>query len=117
MLISLRADVNTSFSSVESDEDGQYDIWTVDRAGAYLIYGWVKFSYITNETVALWQTLDGQNRNFQKKTVSETEIFFVCEYLLVKGMRIRMDSKSNFKDSSFHVYRLLNQAENRSHCL
>lgn len=101
----MRADVNTSFSSVEIDERGLYDIWTVDKPGSYLIYGWVKFSGVTNETVTLRHMLDGKSRTLQMNTVNMTEIFFFCESLLVKGI-IRMDSKSNVKDSLFHVYRL-----------
>lgn len=98
------------FPPVEGGEQGSYDIFTVDKTATYLIYGWVKLSDVANEEIVLKQTdvnNEGQNEGtIQKRTVSNTEIFFFEKLLLANGVRISITSKSVVTDGLFHFYEL-----------
>ncbi len=112
MLICQCADGNKSFSSIESDEKERYDIFTVNRTGTYLIYGWVKLSDITGETVTLkmWRPQKRQpllnTRDIVAKIANTTEIFFFERALLVENTRISVFFSSAYTDSLFHAYEL-----------
>lgn len=98
---------NISFSSIESDEQGIYDIFTVDKAGTYIIDGWVKFSDFTSEDVSLIQTFNKRAVTIQKKNASKTEIFFLEKVRLANGNRISIKFlKSTYTDSTFNFYKL-----------
>lgn len=92
-----------SFSPIESDEKGRYDIFTADKAGTYLIFVWVKFSGITNDEVALNRLWSQRDRNIKKKKANETEIFFSERVKLPDSGRISIYFKSTHTDSRFYV--------------
>lgn len=101
---------NISFSSTESSEQGRYHIFTVNKTATYSIYGWVKFSDITDEEVTLEQTLKKDNRIIQNKNNREGEVFFLKKTIkMVRGTRISLYFKSTYTDSLFLVYELRNQ--------
>lgn len=99
------------FFSIESDEQGIYDIFTVEKGATYLILGWVKFSEAPNEELTLIQMRNGEdNRTLQRKTETETEnqeeIFFGTKVKMAPGAKISISFPSEYKDSSFIVYEL-----------
>lgn len=102
---------NISFSSTESDEQGRYDIFSVDKGATYSIYGRVTLSNVNGEEVTLTQTFKGHNVTLQKKNAIETEIFFFTTVKLANGSRLSMYCKSACSSSTFFVYEL--QAEIR----
>lgn len=95
---------NISFSSTETGEQGRYDIFTVNKAGTYLIYGWVKLGENVVENITLMQTLNEQNRTIQKK--NGAEIFFCEKVQMTNGVRISIYFQSTYTDSRFHIYEL-----------
>ncbi|KAF0042340.1 hypothetical protein F2P81_005872 [Scophthalmus maximus] len=108
--LSDAAKVHISRTLKKGGEQGSYDIFTVDKTATYLIYGWVKLSDVANEEIVLKQTdvnNEGQNEGtIQKRTVSNTEIFFFEKLLLANGVRISITSKSVVTDGLFHFYEL-----------
>eukprot|EP00064_Thunnus_orientalis_P006947 superscaffoldBa00000747_g6966 len=106
---SATAKVNITRILKESDEKGRYDIFTTDKAGTYLIYGWVKISDNTSEEIILQCTWENTNRTIQKKhrEKNETEIFsFFDRVQLANNSRMSIYFKSICRDSSVHVYEL-----------
>lgn len=92
--------------SIESDEQGTYNIFIADKAATYLIYGWVILSDVHGKDVTLTQTLEGNHRVITRQTADKKEIFFFDKIKLVKNVSISIDLHTAFTDSLFHVYEI-----------
>lgn len=106
ILVSPYADGKSFFFLTESDEQGIYNIFTVEKAATYLIYGWMKFPDIPGKDIALRQTWKGTHRDVKIQKANKAEIFFFDKIKLVKDSRLSVYSCSAFTDSLFHVYEL-----------
>ncbi|KAG7513395.1 hypothetical protein JOB18_006816 [Solea senegalensis] len=96
--------VISAHSLKKRDEEGTYDLFTVDKAATYLIYGWVKLSDITSEDVVLMQTFKEDERVIEKKKAERSEVFFFKRKLLVNNSTVSIHFKSAYTDGLFHVY-------------
>lgn len=94
-----------SLFSAESNDQGEYDIFTVDKSATYIIYGWLKFAEVPAKEVILRQTFKGDYRDI-RKLPDNASIFFFEEIKMVTGSRLSIHSHSPFKDGLFHVYEL-----------
>lgn len=106
ILVSSYADGKSFFLLTEGDEQGIYNIFTVEKAATYLIYGWMRFSDIPGRDIVLRQTWNEKPRIVKTQRANKTEIFFFDKIKLVKGSRLSVYSYSAFTDSLFHVYEL-----------
>ncbi|XP_078025259.1 uncharacterized protein LOC144463733 [Epinephelus lanceolatus] len=95
------AKINTTFKLKMSG-----DIFTVNKTATYLIFGWVRFSDDTSKEVTLMQTLKGNNRTIEKKTIEEEFCFIGQKVILLNSSSLSIYSKSHYTDSLFHVYEL-----------
>ncbi|KAK2835796.1 hypothetical protein Q5P01_016280 [Channa striata] len=86
-------------------EKGRYDIFIVNKAAKYRIYGWVKLAHITSEDVILRTTHNQDNRILEKKKSFSIMSFFV-EALLANNNTISIYFNSSCTDSLFHVLEL-----------
>lgn len=100
---------NMVSSSAETDEQGTYDIFTADKLANYQILGWVKLLNVSSEEIRLMGVLGKSNRTLQKQKVDKADIFFYSQVNMAPHMRIRIQLKSNYTDSLFHVCELRNQ--------
>lgn len=94
-----------SLFSAESNDQGEYDVFTVDKSATYLIYGWLKFAEVPAKVVTVRQTFKGDYRDI-RTLQDNTNIFFFEEIKMVTGSRLSVHSHSPFKDGLFHVYEL-----------
>ncbi|CAB1452748.1 unnamed protein product [Pleuronectes platessa] len=89
------------------DGQGTYDIFTANKAGNYLIYGWVKPQSITDDKIVLMQKepIDegGKQRGINEQSGNKTEIFFFNTVRLGKNWRIILKFMFDYTDSLFHV--------------
>lgn len=94
-----------TFSIVESDEKGRYDIFTAQKSSRYLIYGWVALTHITSDEVILRQVFNGNSRKIQKKESAKLVSFF-NHTLLFNQTRISIYFNASCTDNLFHVHEL-----------
>lgn len=92
---------------LEFDAGKGRHIFTADKAAIYLIYGWVKFSNITDELPELRQIWNEDVRTLSRERIKQTEMFFFTKVTLVSNSSIRLlFSKTEFVDNCFHIYEL-----------
>lgn len=94
-----------SISSVVTNQMGRYDIFTANKTGHYLVYGWVKVPNITEEEIVLEQIREG-SREIDTKQIKSEEVFLFGRVYLAENTRVSVSFKSNYTDNSFHVYEL-----------
>lgn len=95
-----------SISSIESNEQGTYDIFIAEKAAVYLIYGWVTFPDNTSKKCTVKTTRNGQSRLHLTKTEAKTEMFFFDKVRMSDTSKMIIELNSTFTDSSFHIYEL-----------
>lgn len=95
-----------SISSVVTNQLGRYDIFTANKAGKYLVYGWVKVPNITEEEIVLEQGREGDTREIETKQIKSEEVFLFFKVMLAENTTVSVSFKSNYTDNSFHVYEL-----------
>lgn len=93
-----------SISSVVTDQLGRYDIFTANKTGTYLVYGWVKFPNITEEEIVLEQGREGKTIEIETKQIKSKEVFLFCRVKLAENTTVSVSFTSNYTDNSFHVY-------------
>lgn len=96
-----------SISSVVTDQLGRYDIFTANKTGTYLVYGWVKVpNPVTEEEIVLEQGREGNTIEMETKQIISEEVFLFCRVMLAENTTVSVRFKSNYTDNSFHVYEL-----------
>lgn len=94
-----------SLFSAERSDEGEYDVFTVDKSATYLIYGWLRFAEVPAKDVTVRQMFKGDHRDMRTRR-DNTTVFFFEEIKMVTGSRLSIRSHSPFKDGLFHVYEL-----------
>lgn len=95
-----------SISSVVTDQLGRYGIFTANKTGTYLVYGWVKVPNTTEEEIVLEQGREGNTIEIETKQINSEEVFLFCRVMLAENTTVSVRFKSNYTDNSFHVYEL-----------